>query len=125
MTDSVCPQCGGQIVPSKSGGSFVLTCTKCPWSVATTDYDRPGFDTSNYQVYIATTGEGPSAKAAAQLAVQLGINAREALEVLKEKRPLSETFSAVEVIRAMESLTPLGFLVSTVPSFPWSVEDEA
>lgn len=88
--------------------------------MVTTNYDLPQWDKTQYRVRLVTASSH-LAKAAAQVAVELGISGRQALQILRDGQPLPIMFTAMDVLRIGSKLTPLGFNLSTEPPFPWGL----
>lgn len=118
MTENACPDCGASVLRSISGRSVVLSCSECAWAVATTNYERPEWDEKNYLVFLTATSDNLT-RAAGRVAAELGVSGHEALQALRDGKPLNSTFTASDVIRFYGMLVPLGFTVATEPPFPW------
>ncbi len=102
----------------------MLSCSKCDWAVATTNHERPEWDRNNYRVFLTATSDSLT-KAAGRVAAELDVSGHEALQALRDGKPLNSTFTATYVIWLCGVLVPLGFTVATEPSFPWGLTNES
>ncbi len=113
-----CPDCGHQTLAIAEGSSVVVSCSSCPWSVVTTNYDRPECDATNYDLYVAAKASLGAAEIAT-LAVQIGQPAVHVKDLLSKQLPLQRSLKAIAVIKLSQSLHQHGLSVVTTPPFPW------
>ena len=54
---SKCPNCGNKLISEIKGSSLIIRCTKCYYSVATTNIDPIYEDDSEYEIFLEEGNE--------------------------------------------------------------------
>jgi hypothetical protein len=115
---SSCPACGGPLVSTPSGSSMVVSCSRCAWSVATTNQRQPQFDPTSYAVFASSQPEDQK-KAIAFVAVEFGLPIAAARKVISLGQPVEEKANAIRVIELQRKAKGSVVKLSIQPPFPW------
>jgi hypothetical protein len=100
----------------------VIICENCGWSVATTNYETPGWDRTRYTIHL-TAPESVRLTVIAKLSVLLGMRAIEMKQMLHANLPIAGNLSATDVQRLRTVLMSMDVGLSISPPFPWVDED--
>lgn len=122
--ERVCPQCGGEVRSRVSGGSVATECVSgCGWGVAFTNPRQPAFDSQLYDVFALIAGQDKK-RVVAQLAVALGMAARDVAQLVERNEPIARGVEALDVQRIARLFGSKGIAVAIRPDFPWPLTDE-
>lgn len=114
-----CPICGSQLVEIRNSSSIEIKCTKCDYSVVTTDISLIYEDEIEYDIYLLN-GEIIDQKVIVFAKNILNISSIEALKLLKSEGNI-KLYSgyAVEVKSIKEKLDKLNAKYKIVPEYIW------
>lgn len=115
----VCPNCGSKIIERKIGSSLVIKCTKCDYSVATSNVDLIFEDDTNYSI-ILEEGNAVNLKVISIIKKLTKLSTSEAVDIIKNNCPyIICKGNAVLVKEIKTELDTTGISYSISPSFEW------
>ncbi|WP_426338562.1 hypothetical protein ACN9MZ_19265 [Pseudoduganella sp. S-14] len=115
---AICEKCGGKMVARHEGSMQGLFCTRCDWSVVTTNIAGIKLDRTQYDVF-AINGDYKNHSHIKVVAEVTGSNSLAARKLLQEPTPAVFRGSAVEVKRIKAILNSVGMFCKIIPDFPW------
>ena len=115
----ICPICGNKLIEEVEGSSLIIKCTKCDYSVATSNISLIYEDET---IYTVTIEEGNSVKmdVITTLKTITGLSTSEMLDIIKAGCPYDlYAGRAVEVKEMKSKLENANIKFSIKPNFQW------
>ena len=118
ISDSICPDCGGQLEVRREGASQGMFCTLCSWALLTTRLPDFLNDATSYRVTVMAGDVDNNAHLLA-VASLAGVAMPDARKLLQTPAGLVFTGLAYEVAPMRETLAEAGLDFRIEPPFPW------
>lgn len=115
----ICPICGNTIIEEVEGSSLIIKCTKCDYSVATSNISLIYEDETIYTVTIEK-GNGVKMDVITKLKSITGLSTSKMLNIIKAGCPYDlYAGKAVEVKELKSKLESANIKFSIKPNFQW------
>lgn len=112
-----CEQCGGELASFREGSTLGMKCTRCGWSVVTTDIPGIKVDETKYEV--RCRGDYQDKTHIKAVSEVTGCNFLTSRNTLQKGLALVFVGQAEEVLRVRNILVSAGVVCEITPDFNW------
>jgi hypothetical protein len=112
----VCMRCGSETECRQQGYTQIISCTKCNWSLATTNFPKIETDRTIYSLYISEADYKNTAHISA-ISKVFGMNYLESRRfLLQEEKPIYKGY-AMEIMEIKNYFDSIGIKYNIIPTF--------